>query len=414
VISEQKNMIMKKNITFLSTPTLLLFCLSLFTTIKAQQITWGGLVDFEIRKGGQGARALLNQTPNPNWSFFMPNMRLFTTADISEKWWFNATLQSDYYGQETMHSPFFSLLNINFQPFETNNFTIQAGRITTPFGYNHRQILSSDNPFANLSLESAWNLRVDKKLGYFPTGPIDYSSNSGMAPVYQRRYTQGMAVTGTLGKANFVDYTIAITTAPASGFLEYSQGSPSFIGRVVLQPVIWAKIGASFSHGSYMMRNEDMNKNLTDKELQSFKQTIYAFDATFSYSYFELTGQWLYNNWGAPLQGITSTADIVPPHEKLDLELTHWLIQSKVNLPFLVGAYVAVRYENMDFGDNPSKVMFPNGNPPPWIAETNRYEFVFGYKITRSIIGKLSWQDGSNEGTDRDDYVFTAQLSVGF
>jgi hypothetical protein len=391
-----------------------LFLLMLSLQAKAQQLTWGGLIDFELRKGGESSRALLNQTPNENWTLFTPNIRLFATAELSEKWWADVTLQADYYGQEKLHSMFFSLFSINYQPFDFTDLTIQAGRFITPFGYNHRQVLSSDNPFTNFSLESAWNLRVDKKMGYFPTGAIDYNSTPGMAPVYQRRYTQGISINGTLGKHQLVDYALALTTAPASGFLEAGQGgAPSFIGRVVIQPVIWAKLGTSFSHGGYMMRDEVKNGTLTDKELQSFKQTIYAFDATLSYSYFEVTGQWLYNNWGAPLMGIPFTADIDPPHEKLDLNLTHWLVQTKVNLPFLVGSYVAARYENMVFGDNPSVVMFPDGNNPPWLAETNRYEFVFGYKFTRTILGKLSWQDGRNVGTDRDDYVFTAQLSVG-
>jgi len=409
---------MKNRLKILPTLTLLLFCLSISTILKAQQITWGGLVDFEIRKGGERSRALLNQTPNPNWSFFTPNMRLFMTADLSEKWWFNATLQSDYYGQETMHQPFFSLLNINYQPFETNNFTIQAGRIATPFGYNHRQILSSENPFANLSLESAWNIRVDKKVGYFPTGSIDYSTNVGMAPVYQRRYTQGIAVTGTIGEANFVDYTLAVTLAPASGFLEYSQGNPSFIGRVVLQPVIWAKIGASYTYGSYMMRDNSKNPTLTDSELLKPKQMAYAIDATLSYGYAELTAQWLHNSWSALIYGTNIANNQVGyvENEMLpnDLEVSHWLVQSKVRLPFLVGSYVAARYEYMFFNQINTIPFDPTSPLKDWINTTDRYEIVLGYKITRSILAKLSWQDGKNDGTDRDDYVFTAQLSVGF
>lgn len=383
--------------------------------LQAQQVTWGGLIDFEIRKGGERSRALLNQTPNPNWSFFTPNLRLFASVDISDSWWANATLQSDYYGQETMHTPFFSMFSINYQPFDFTDLTFTAGRFITPFGYNQNYVLSSENPFTNLTLESAWNLRVDKKMGYFLTGSPDYSANPGMAPVYQRRYTQGISANGTIGKARFVEYNLALTTAPASGFLEYGQGaSPSFIGRMVLQPVIWAKIGTSFSHGSYMMRDNSKNSELSDKDLNSFKQTIYAFDVSLSYSYFEITGQWLYNNWGAPILGTTFQTDNPPPHVKVDLDLTHWVVESKVQLPFWVGSYVAARYENMAFGDKPQYVVEQGQSAGPWINETNRYEFVFGYKLTKTIVAKVSWQDGSNEGTDRDDYVFSAQLSVGF
>jgi hypothetical protein len=405
--------------TIYSKKLLLLWVLLLSAQlVKAQQITWGGLIDFEIRKGGENSRPMLNQTPNPNWSFFTPNIRLFMSAELNEKWWIDATLQSDYYGQTTLHSLFFSLLNINYQPFETNNFTIQAGRIVTPFGYNHRQVLSSDNPFTNYSMESAWNLRVDKKIGYFPSGSIDYTTNPGMAPVYQRRYTQGIAVTGTLGDGNLLDYTLAATLSPASGFSEYGSGNPSFIGRVVVQPVIWAKIGTSFSYGNYMMRDNSKNPDITDNQLKKPKQLAYAFDATLSYGYAELTGQYLFNRWTALIYGqfnLTNGNGLVDnPMLPENLDLHHWVIQSKVRLPFLVGAYVAARYELMTFSDIYSSPLDSTTPLKTWIPNTNRYDIALGYKITKTILAKINWQDGTNEGTDRDDYVFTAQLSVGF
>ena len=381
---------------------------------NAQQITWSGMVDFEIRKGGANSNLLLNQTPNNNWSLFIPNARIITTVELNNKWWLNSTLQSDYYGQKKMNDVFFSLLNINYQPFKKNNLTFQAGRIIIPFGYNQNTFVAFENPFANLSLESSWNLRVDKSIGYIPSGALSYETNPGQSIIYQRRYTQGLSVFGTLGKDRILEYNLAVTSAPISGFSELSQGgNPSVIGRLVFQPIIWAKIGASYTHGGYMIREKAKNAVLTDNALASFNQTAYEFDLTLSYSYFEITGQYLINEWNAPYI-YTPTGSTSLDYISINrLAATHQLVQAKANLPFLVGSYLAVRYENMSFNELTFPFLGIN-DKTPWTAATNRYEIAFGYKINKNIKTKISWLDGRNKKGDRDDFVFTTQVCVSF
>ncbi len=393
--------------------SLLLFSLTFALRGAAQEISWGGLVDLEIRKAGDNANILVNQTPNKNWSMFIPNARLFGTVEFSDKIWFDVALQSDHYGQRRMHDVFFSLINLNIQPIKNSDFTIQVGRMIIPFGYNHKKFLSSDNPFANLPLASSRNLRVDNTFGYVPAGPLNYNAVAGQSIIFQRRYTQGISFQGTYGDDQLVDYNIALTNSPASGYSEVGQGSVSLIGRVVLKPVIWAKVGASFSYGAYLNRENTINEVIPDDQFNQFKQTAYAVDVNLNYSYFEFSAQYLRNEWTAPYIFILLPQNEINYEPIEGLGNTHWLAETKINLPFWVGAYIAARYEQLNF-DNVLLPIVNINEERPWSPATERVELVVGYKITRDIIAKMSYQDAAQNQLFKNDYVFTSQLSVRF
>jgi hypothetical protein len=405
---------------------LMVFCISV--SASSQSITWGGNIDFEYRNGGRNSNPLLNQTPNANPVLFVPNARFFATVELDSEWWIDATIQTDYYGQAEPHPVFFSLANLNFQPWENRDLKFQAGRIIIPFGLDHKRFINPENPFANLGIDGNWNLRVDKKHGYIPTGAFNYTTGKpGQSVVYQRRYTQGASVSGSLGKDQLLDYTLALTMAPASGHAEAGMhNAPSFIGRAVLKPVVWLALGASATRGSYMHRMPGVNDSLSQKELSSFKQTAWAADVTVDYAWYRFSAQYTRSTWNAPW---FQPPGSVPVGEKSwverDLKTNIFQLEARVNLPMLPGTYVAARHEWMTFNEVSQtpytvpvtlsgKASFAP-DEAPFMPEWKRWEVVAGRKLSRTVTAKLSWQNGFNSGLDeRDDKLFVFQLTTLF
>lgn len=387
---------------------ILISCFALLTVlvpVANAQVFVGGLADFEIRQGQYDSAPFINQTPNNKLNIYTPNVRLFAMGVLSESWFVEAALQADHYEGETLSSPFFSMINLNWLPISESDFMITAGRFITPYGTNEERLLSSDNPFVHQPLYAAFNVGVDKFTGVF-SDAIDYDADGlrGQSMVYQRGYTQGIMVSNST-KNETLAYRLAATLAPASGFAESGAHSvPSFIGRMVYRPLIWARLGVSFSHGPYMKAGP-LNDEYSASELQSYRQTIAGADINISYLYYSLGFEAHYSRWGSPdyeYEGVWFN----------DPEPEAWYYGAELiaRTPFIIpGSYIGLRGELL----RPEKVR--QGNDYfVYGQEVDRGEFLIGYQVTRSLKAKFSYQANSirPERLRADVWVF--QLSAGF
>lgn len=78
------------------------------------------------------------------------------------------------------------------------------------------------------------------------------------------------------------------------------------------------------------------------------------------------------------------------------------------------GAYAGLRYENLWSGDLKDEGNSSYNNYGKWTYNRGRAEIVFGYKLERDLIMKVSYLTSGDNGPGLDDNVFTVQLSVGF
>ncbi len=374
----------------------------LFAQPTFGQISLGGLAEFELRKGGRDSDATVNQTPNDNWFVYTPSIRLFVNAPISERWYVSGALQSDYYsGQRS--DIFFSSFNINWTPLQWLRVT--AGRFITPFGRYDELLLSSQNPFVHMPLSHVWNMPVDRKQGYVFSG-TSYGGIAGQSLVYRRLYSQGLMIGGST-KEEVFQYQLASTLTSVSSYTDVGeQNRPAFVGRLVFRPVIWNKIGISFSNGPYLV-DDPVNDVLSDTKRAEYLQKIVTAYSEFSYHYYQLLLQYTFNRWDSPW--INSDGDLV--EDQIVNDITHYLAKLKVRFPFWVGGYGAVRYERY----LPHEITLDSrgitGQPTP---DKNRFEFVLGYKINRDITLKTSYLLSKNEGEELHDDVFSVQVSAGF
>ncbi len=383
---------------------ILLLLIIFIPSISYAQVFIGGLADFELRNGQYDSSPYINQTPNRNVSIYTPNLRLFGLGIISDKWFLETALQSDYYEGDTLSSPFFSLLNINWMPKDNSTLMLTAGRFVTPYGLQAERLLSSENPFVHLPLSHAFNVGVDKKTGVFSDG-IDYDSDGmrGQSMVYQRGYSQGIMISNS-SSDNQLRYELAATIAPASSFFEYGQHDlPSLIGRIGYTPYIWMDIGASFSFGSFMQQDV-LNEEFTRNELQSFRQTMLGTDLLFSYLYYSLGIEFNYSKWSVPDYEYMGVAFPDP-----EPEVWHLSLELRSNFRNLPGSYAGIRGEVL----RPQKLR-QDDEYFRFGEEVDRIELVAGYRLQRTIIAKASYLISSTRPENLKSNVFALQLSVGF
>lgn len=385
--------------------------LMLTATSVQGQITFGGLADFELRKGGSDSSPYVNQTPGENWSVYTPYLRLFVNGDISEKWFVSAALQADHYEGKHLSKLFFSVMNINYLPIDNSSFMITAGRFVTPYGAYSNRILSSDNAFVHLPLSHASGLPISKRYGTL-YADVDYGSDvTGLTMIYQRMYTQGIMIENRVGEAEWLQYQVAATLSSASSHFEYGEHDmPAVTGRILFKPFIWGSLGFSFSHGPFMKR-DDANLSISDEDLQDYNQTLLGADLKLSYHYLSFLATYNWSKWEAPYLDSLNT----PPAFLWDdeVQVHHMSGELIADFPFLPGAYAGIRVEQMISGDlkSPNR---PSYGSETWTYDRSRVEFTTGYKLHRNVVLKASYLYSANTGTELNDNVFVLQLSAGF
>ena len=394
---------------------LLLLALLMAPSPGYAQLQVGALIDTEIKKGGSDSSHLLNQTPTDEWTLYTPNIRLFFSGSVGTQWEFFGSLQADHYFGVELSDPFVSILNIRWKPDSRGRFEVVAGRFVTPFGRYQDRLLSLDNWFVHLPLTHARLLPVSKVSGIYPfnrQGALRYDGLDPQAILYQRFYSQGLMLTGKLANETF-SYYLAATTAPASTKFDVIKNNrPSFIGRIEVQPFIWAKLGISANNGPYLKPAPE-NDFLSDAERSRYTQTSFNTDLTLSYAYYQLAVDWTWNRWLSPNLNFLDLVN-PPPLEELEAIVNVVGFEGRMDFPFLVGSYAAVRYEFTRSNTIQSQVNYygitatANIN---WMRDTDRAEFVLGYKVRRGIILKASYLYSTNAGVDLDDDVVAVQLS---
>lgn len=359
---------------------LLLLLLGL-PAISSAQVGVGGMLDFELRKGGADSSPYLNQTPSENLTMMISSARVFLFADISDDWFAEAALQADYAFSRSMSEVFIPMANINWNPSDMPRLTLTAGSFPTPFSAYENRFLSDENPLINMPVTYARALDF--------TGSV-----TSMSVIYRRSYSQGVQMQFADHQNNRYDLRLAATMASVGGYSDFGlRNTPSMIARAMLRPVIWLGAGLSFSHGTYYYQTEGADDYL---------QTIAAADLELDYLYFRLITEFGYNRWTLP-QG-DEPGSI---YDDDSVELFFGIAEARVDLPFYPGAFTAFRVGRLmpDTDDD-----FPEAT----LNDITRAETGAGYRLTRDITFKTSWMFTGFSGGSSEENVFAVQVSAVF
>jgi hypothetical protein len=391
----------------------------LMTQLLYGQIDLSGSVDFEFSYGGQNSSYVTNEIVQ---EFRRPHLginqlNLFLFSDLGNDFFFSGRIQWDTWKTGQLNPARISLAFLSYEPLDSP-LLFSIGRFTNPFGLYSRRQIASQNLFVNAPLIYGYYVNISDTRGFYGNLGQGYGSantdnyDPGMTTIYYGGYTTGGMFSWVIVPET-MDLSIAVSNvAPASERNYTNLQNLAVISRLGLQPLIYWQQGFSFSYGSFMHRYQATNYDF-DK-LERFKQMIAGTDFIFAYSYFELSGEFIYAKWNVPAsnnEGLQSAASGL-----LEFDLTNYggYIDLKYEPSFFTGSYIALRGEKMVFDrfDQPDADTYAPRNP--WDDNLIRYSAAFGYKISHNILFKFAFSEQiyDDETIKLEDYTFRSILTV--
>ncbi len=404
------------------TPVLVALLLVFGPCPLSAQITWSGIYDFEIKKGGVGSKPELNELSNENLQLNVRNLQLFFDAVVDN----DVSITGKMATTSRNQGIDVQLAFVTFWRLAGSALNVSAGKILTPFGSFVRRQLSPDNPLIGSPLFFYYQTNVSSSSGYLDSNGVLLAQSlygGRLSTVYTGGYYVGAEVFGALAD-DLVQYDMALLNAPlASTNSEINLDKQvSFHGRAAIRPAIWGTLGASFCTGSFLERgtvNGFLNKT---GGTERFKQQTIGLDLSLSYLYYEINAEYVNNRFNAPY--IVYDFTVIPPYKSgltgkdgLLLSSTELLVDLKIEAPFYPGLYVAGRYNSVRFGSitDPLGSSSTFGKEIPWDRDVQRYGAAIGYKPVRGVLIKVGYEWTKLDITPQPDLdAFGTQVSVSF
>ncbi len=404
---------------------LIFFTLSLPAVINAQ-ITWSGIYDFEIRKGGKGSSLESNELPNDRLQLNVHNLQIFFDAALESGISFSGKIASSKSTAPDIRGIDVELAYVTFSGLVDNALSISAGKILTPFGAFTRRQLSPDNPLPGNPMFYYYRTNVSAASGYLDSSGVLLAQSlygGRLSTIYSGGYYVGVEIFGSFAD-DLLQYDVAVMNAPLS-----SQNSGlnldkqlSYQGRIGIHPAIWGTFGVSYSTGSYLERGTVNSFLDSTGGTERFKQETVGFDVNLNYLFYELNAEYIINRFSAPY--IVYDFTVTPPYrsglsgtDELRLSGDELLIDVKIDAPFSPGLYLAGRFNTSVFGKikDPSSNSTTFGKEVSWDRDVQRYAIALGYKPARGILIKIGYEWTKVDVSPRPDLdVFATQLSVSF
>jgi hypothetical protein len=402
---------------------LVLVCLPV---AASAQISWSGIYDFEIKKGGAGSSPGWNQLPNDYLQLNVQNLQLFVDATVDDGISLSAKIATNR--ANTADPRFFDLelANVTFWHLAGNALNISAGKMLTPFGGFTRRQLSPENPLIGQPLFFYYQTNVSPAYGYLDPSTSSYAQSAyggTLSTVYNGGYYVGAAAFGSFDDDLF-EYNVAVMNSPLSSpntSINLNQDL-AFHGRVAFHPAIWGTIGFSYCTGSFLEHSTYNNFYDATGGIGRFTQNTAGMDLTLSYLYYEIDAEYIYNSYTSPYIVYSSSG---PPWytsglanaSALTLTNNEVLVDMKIDIPFVPGLYVAGRYNMLSFGNiiDPYGSSSTYGQSISWDNNVQKYAFGVGYKPAHGVLIKLNYERTTIDTTPTPDLdIVAAQLSVSF
>ncbi|MBF8249142.1 MAG: hypothetical protein HW374_1942, partial [Bacteroidetes bacterium] len=294
---------------------LMFLTLSLPALINAQ-ITWSGIYDFEIRKGGKGSSLESNELPNDWLQLNVHNLQIFFDAALENGISFSGKIASSRRTAPDIRGIDVELAYVTFSRLVDNVLSISAGKILTPFGAFTRRQLSPDNPLPGNPMFFYYRTNVSAVSGYLDSSGVLLAQSlygGRLSTIYSGGYYVGVEAFGSFAD-DLLQYDVAVMNAPLSSpnsGLNLDK-QLSWQGRLGIHPVIWGTFGVSYSTGSYLERGTVNSFLDSTGGTERFKQETVGFDVNLNYLFYELNAEYIINRFSAPY--IVYDFTITPPY----------------------------------------------------------------------------------------------------
>ena len=297
-----------------------------------------------------------------------------------------------------------------FTPSPALDLNVEAGKIPWPIGTWGPRTYSNRNPLIGTPLLYQYHTTlpwaglpgtVDELLANSGSGQfgVDYSGSGvqGMAIVDDSYWDVGVALTGSHRP---LEYAVSVLAgAPGWGStMEDDNSGKTVAGRMGYAPHPAVRVGVSGSYGPYLA--DWVRYRLpAGKTANDYAQKLAMVDAELALDHVELRAEGAYNVWQTSFAG--------------DLRVRAGYVEGRYMLP--IGAFLAARWDVMRFGD----VTDSTRASKAWDSDVSRLEAGAGYRFTRDVQAKVTWQQTEIVTQRAIEWkrrlqLFAAQLSVSF
>ncbi len=362
-----------------------------------------GLIDLETYYIDQKPAGLLFSEDDV---FFNPRLSLFLDTKLGSHFYSFAQARVDrgFDPGAVREGDFrFDEYLLRYTPFADSRLNVQIGKFATVVGNWVGRHDSWHNPFINAPLPYENVLIITDHVG--PASPAAFLARRNkpdqkrdwLPVLWGPSYASGASVFGLIEKFEYAieAKNVALSSRPyAWEANHHAWDYPVVSGRVGYRPDAAWNVGASFSHGPYMLPPEDL-LTVGGPRKGRFKQTTVASDVRYSWRHWEIWAEAFASRFEVPAVG---DADSVAYYLEAKYEIT----------PRLFGA---LRWNQQLFDKVPNGL----GGEERWDRDIWRIETALGYRFDRHLQTKLQYSYSRQNGPfQQGEQLVAAQLTIKF
>lgn len=294
---------------------------------------------------------------------------------------------------------------LRWLPFADNRLHVQAGKFATVVGNWVARHDSWRNPLINGPLPYENMTTISDGAG--PAGPAAFLARRDLPDnkpawlpvIWGPAYTSGISVSGVLRQ---IEYALEFKNASISsrpyvwdldtrGFAD-----PTWSGRLGFRPTTAWRLGASASHGPYLISHPGLPAGLpAGKNRDDYNQSTLMFDASWSRRHLELWAEVILSRFEVPNTG--------------DADTLAYYVEAKYGLAPKWN--LAARWNHQVF----NRIGDGSGESWRWDRNTWRTDLALGYQVDRHWQAKLQYSYQHKDGPlQQGEQMFAAQITLRF
>jgi hypothetical protein len=364
-----------------------------------------GLLDLELYSIDQRPPGLVFADDD---IFFNPRLSLFLDARFGDHFYTFAQLRLDRGfdpGSVPDGDARFDEYFLRYTPLDDARVNFQFGKFATVVGNWVERHYSWENPFINAPLPYENVLVLTDHVA--PSGPSDFlarrnrpagdNKSTWIPLIWGPSYASGGSIFGLVEKFDYaLEFkNVGLSSRPYAWDATHHGWDGAVVsGRLGYRPnAAWA-VGASFSHGPYLLPPEDLLVAGGPRK-GTFKQTTVAQDIRFAWRHWQLWAEAFASRFEVPNVG---DADTLAYYTELRYKIRPRL-------------YAALRWNQQFFSDISNGV----GGMEPWDRDIWKVDTALGYRFDRHLQGKLQYSYNHQKGSiQQGEQLVAVQLTVKF
>jgi len=377
-------------------------------------LQWNALLDVEMSKGGAQSHFYYNEIDanNKDARIGFSQLNLIGKLSITTNWHLNGRFLLERDKGQQLDKLVVPQLNLQWLASKrTIGFTI--GSFINPFGSFNEQQLSIDRNFIGLPLAYSYYVNISDKIGFaenlgdIANISIDEERQWGGTNLYYGGYSTGALFSWTI-KPSKINWKLALVTGAAN--LQKRFTNPLHLGiisRLKIQATYFWEQSFSFSHGSFLRASEI---STPIDQLKKYRQTLLGTDFKLGFGFVEFSGEIIATFYKTPLflldENRFQDTSIDTP---LQLSNVSAYLDTKYELPFLQGSYLAYRIDRMTFGASEGYATNSAWDNAVW-----RHSLAAGYRINTHFLARVAFstQQVANKNWDKTQRTLRLVLTA--